>query len=70
MRDVSRTHCVALDWLLDRINHKIRIKDVDTQNQFADMWTKCSFTLNIMNNSVSSCSHISKRMDETLVMSK
>ena len=35
MRHVSRTHSVALDWLLDRINldPQIQIKYVDTKNQ-------------------------------------
>ena len=35
MRDVSRTHRVALDWLFDRINlnPKIQIKYIDTKNQ-------------------------------------
>ena len=42
MRHVSRTHRVALDWLLDRINlePKIRIKKVDTKDQLADILTK------------------------------
>ena len=33
MRHVSRTHRVALDWLLDRIilDHKIQIKYIDTK---------------------------------------
>ena len=46
MRDVSRTHGVALDWFFDRINvdPKIQIKDVDTKNQLADMLTKDNFT--------------------------
>ena len=46
MRHVSRTHRVALDWLLDRINldSKIQIKYVDTKNQLADILTKGSFT--------------------------
>ena len=46
MRHVSRTHRVALDWLLDRINldSKIQIKYSDTKNQLADMLTKGSFT--------------------------
>ena len=37
-RHVSRTHRVALDWLLDRINldPKIQIKYMDTKNQLAD----------------------------------
>ena len=46
MRHVSRTHRVALDWLLDRINVEpmIQIKYVDTKNQLADLLTKGSFT--------------------------
>ena len=46
MRHVSRTHRVALDWLLDRINldSKIQIKYIDTKNQLADILTKENFT--------------------------
>ena len=47
MRHVSRTHRVALDWLLDRINFgppKSKIKYIDTKNQLADMLTKGNFT--------------------------
>ena len=47
MRDVSRTHRVALDWLFDRINldSKIQIKYIDiTKNQLADILTKGNFT--------------------------
>ena len=46
MRHVSRTHRVALDWLLDRINldRKIRIRFIDTKNQVADMQTKGNCT--------------------------
>ena len=46
MRHVSRTHRVALDWLIDRINSdpKIQIKYIDTKNQPADMLTKGNFT--------------------------
>ena len=46
MRHVSRTHRVALDWLLDRINldPKIQIKYIDTKNQLADILTKGQFT--------------------------
>ena len=42
MRHVSRTHWVAFDWMLDRINpdRKIQIKYVDTKNQLADILTK------------------------------
>ena len=71
MRHVSRTHRVALDWMFDRINldPKIQIKYVDTRNELADMSTKGGFTryewnrhlrLNIMNLSMSSCSHFCK----------
>ena len=46
MRHVSRTHRVALDWLLDQINldPKIQIKYIDTKNQLADILTKGNFT--------------------------
>ena len=46
MRHVSRTHRVALDWLVDRINldPKIQIKYIDTKNQLADLLTKGNFT--------------------------
>ena len=46
MRHVSRTHRVALDWLLDRINldPKIQIKYIDTKNQLADILTTGNFT--------------------------
>ena len=46
MRHVSRTHRVALDWLLDRIHldSKIQIKYIDTKNQLADIVTKGNFT--------------------------
>ena len=46
MRQVSRTHRVALDWLFDRINldPKIQIKYIDTKNQLADILTKGNFT--------------------------
>ena len=46
LRHVSRTHRVALDWLVDRINldPQIRIKYVDTKNQLADVLTTGSFT--------------------------
>ena len=45
MRHVSRTHRVALDWLLDRINldPKIQIRYIDTKHQIADMLTKGKF---------------------------
>ena len=46
MRNVSRTHRVALDWLFDRINldPKVQIKYIDTKNQLADILTKGNFT--------------------------
>ena len=44
MRHVSRTHRVALDWLLDQINLDHQIKYIDTKNQLADMLTKGNFT--------------------------
>ena len=42
MRHISRTHRVALDWLLDRINldPEIQIRYIDTKHQLADMLTK------------------------------
>ena len=71
MRHVSGTHRVSLDLLFDRINlePKIRIKNVDTKNQIADMLTKVSFSreewnhllrlFNIMSFSMFSCSYFS-----------
>ena len=46
VRNVSRTHRVALDGLYDRINldPKIQIKYIDTKNHFADILTKGNFT--------------------------
>ena len=46
MRHVSRTHRVALDWLLERINldPKIQTNYVDTKNQLADLLTEGNFT--------------------------
>ena len=46
VRHVSRTHRVALDWLVDRINldPKIQIKYIDTKNQLAGILTKGNFT--------------------------
>ena len=45
-RHVSRTHRVALEWLIDRINldPKIQIKYMDTKNKLADILTKGNFT--------------------------
>ena len=71
MRNVSRTHRVALDWLFDRINldPKIKIKYIDTKNQLADILTKGNFTrdewnhllrlFNISHFSSTDCSEIS-----------
>ena len=46
MRHVSRTHRVAIDWFVDRINldPQIQIKYIDTKNQLAYMLTKGNFT--------------------------
>ena len=48
MRDVSRTHRVAFDWLCDRINldTKIQILYIFTKHQMADMLIKGHFTHN------------------------
>ena len=63
MRHVSGTHRVALDWLFDKIHFDPKI-----QNKFVDLSTKGSFTrgewchllclVNIMDLSMSSCSHV------------
>ena len=52
MRHVSRTHRVALDWLVDRINldSKIQIRYLDTKHQLADILTKGNFTCDEWNN--------------------
>ena len=52
LRSVSRTHRVALDWLLDRVNvdPQIRIRYVDSKNQLADILTKGPFTRDEWNN--------------------
>ena len=69
-RHVSRTHRVALDWLVDRVNWdpQIQRKYVDTKNQLADMLTKGNITrdewnhllrsFSIMNFSMFSCSRV------------
>ena len=46
MRHVSRTHRVALDWLINRINldSKNQIRYIDTKHQLADISTKGNFT--------------------------
>ena len=45
MRHVSRTHKVALDWLINRISldPKIQVKYVDTRNQLADILKEGEF---------------------------
>ena len=55
MRQVSRTHRVAVDWLFDRINldPKIQIKYIDTKKQLADRLTKGNFTLDEWNSLLS-----------------
>ena len=52
MRHVSRTHRVALDWLLDRFNldPQIQIRHIDTKHQLADILTKENFTRDEWNN--------------------
>ena len=77
MRQVSRTHRVAFDWLFDRINlePKIQIKYVDTKNQLADILTKGSFSrdewnhflclFNIMCFSTYSDSHLKSSFSQT-----
>ena len=82
MRHVSRTHRIALDWLLDRINldPKIQIKYVEYKNQLADMMTKGSFTrdelnyllhlFNIMTHTTFSRSHFFLSNRKQAVMSK
>ena len=77
MRQASRTHRVALDWLFDRIkvDPKIQIKYTDTKNQFADILTKGNFTLEKWNHllrlfnishfiSINKCKTMSKRTQE------
>ena len=52
MRHVSRTHRVALDWFLDRINldPKVHIKYVESKNQLADILRKSTVTRNEWHN--------------------
>ena len=52
MRHVSRTHCVALDSLYDRINldPQIRIRYIDTKHQFANKLTNGNCTRDEWNN--------------------
>ena len=77
MRHASRTHRVALDWFFDRINlePKIRIKYIDTKNQFADILTKGNFTrdewnhllclFNVSNFSSTNCSEVMSKRTQT-----
>ena len=78
LRHVSRTHRVAQDWLVHRINLglKIQIKYVDTKNRLADLLTKGNFTcdewnhllrlLNIMILSMFSCSHLNNFLSDLI----
>ena len=52
MRHVSRTHRVALDWLVDRIilDPQVQIRYIDTKHQLADILTKGNFTRDEWNN--------------------
>ena len=52
MRHVSRTHRVALAWLLDRINldRKVQVRYIDSKHQIADILTKGNFTRDEWNN--------------------
>ena len=63
MRNVSRTHRVALNWLFDGINldPKIQFRYIDSKHQLADILTKGNFTRDEWNNllhlfNVSHCS--------------
>ena len=46
MRNVSRTHRVALDWFFDtmKLDPKIQTKYIHTLHQLADILTKGNFT--------------------------
>ena len=82
MRHESRTHRVALDWLIDRINldPKIQVEYVDTRNQLANMLTIRAFIrdewhhllqlFNIVTKSVFSCIHPGDQRGDPLAMSK
>ena len=75
MRHVSKTHRVALDWLLDRVHldPRIQIKFVDIKNQLADSLTEGNFTsdewnhllrlFSIMTFAIFSCSHFLSRVE-------
>ena len=70
------TELVALDWLFDQINleHKIKIKYIDTKNQLADLLTKGNFTcdewnhllclFNISHFSSTDCSEVMSKRTE------
>ena len=55
MRNVTRSHRIALDWLFDRINlePKIHIRYADTKRQLADTLTPGSFSPDERNHSSS-----------------
>ena len=63
MRNASRTHIVALDWLFDRIilDSKIQIRYIEAKHPLADILTKGNFTRDEWNNllHVFSISHFS-----------
>ena len=63
MRHVSKSHRVALDWMLDRINldSKTQIRHIDTKHQLADILTEGNFTRDEWNNLLQLCniSHFS-----------
>ena len=75
MRHVSRTHRVAFDWLVDRINldPQIHVKYVDARSQLADILTKGTFTrdewhqllqlFDIMNTSLCEVTSVRRRCD-------
>ena len=77
MRQFSRTHRVAIDWLFDRINldPQIQIKYMDTKNQLADKLTKRNSTRDEWNHllcffnishfsSINKCEAMTKRTQE------
>ena len=70
LRHVSRTHKVALDWFLDRINSntKIQIRYVDSRNQLADILTKGHFTRDEWNHLlrclISACSVLKAALEQ------
>ena len=75
MRNVSRTHRVALDCMFGRINLESKSNFVDTKNKLADIWNKGNFTRNGWNHllclfsishfSSTKCSEVtSKRTEE------